>query len=492
MVNKIAVIGSGFSGLSTACYLSKQGYSVEVFEKNSTAGGRCRIHKAEGFTFDIGPSWYWMPDVFEDFFTDFDNDVSDFYKLKRLDPSYRVYFDKEDFIDLPSSLNELSELFESIESGASEKLHTFLKDAEIKYEVGMKKLVHKPGKSIMEFWDMDVIKNVGKIQILKPFSKYIRKYFKNEKLIKILEFPVLFLGAKPSKTPALYSLMNYADLKLGTWYPEGGMYKIIEAMVSQAESLGAQFHYNSPITKISKTENNKPVLTVNGIEKEFDFIVGSADYHHIEQDLLEAKFRNYNEAYWSKKTMAPSSLIFYLGVNKKLNNLEHHNLFFDEDFESHASEIYDSPKWPEKPLFYVAAPSKSDDTIAPEGMENLFILIPVAPGLKDDELTREKYYQMVIKRLEKITGESVIEHVIYKKSYAHNDFIEDYNAYKGNAYGLANTLRQTSIFRPSIQNKKIKSLYYAGQLTVPGPGIPPAIISGKIVANEIHKAAQKL
>ena len=490
-MKKIAIIGSGFSGLSTATYLSKLGYSVEIYEKNSTAGGRCRIHKAEGFTFDIGPSWYWMPDVFEDFFKDFNNSVNDFYKLKRLDPSYRVYFKKEDYVDLPSTLSKLSELFESIEPGASEKLHTFLNNAETKYEVGMKKLVHKPGKSVMEFMDMDVIKNVGKLQILKPFSKYIRKYFKNERLIKILEFPVLFLGAKPSKTPALYSLMNYADLKLGTWYPEGGMYKIIEAMVSQAESLGAQFHYNSPITNISQNKNNKPVLTVNGIEKEFDFVVGSADYHHIEQDLLEAKHRNYSEAYWSKKTMAPSSLIFYLGINKKLDTLEHHNLFFDEDFDKHAIEIYDNPKWPGKPLFYVAAPSKSDDTIAPEGMENLFILIPVAPGLKDEEETREKYYQMVMQRLEKITGESVIDHVVYKKSYAHNDFIEDYNAYKGNAYGLANTLRQTSIFRPSIQNKKIKGLYYAGQLTVPGPGIPPAIISGKIVASEIHKVSEK-
>ena len=490
-MKKIAIIGSGFSGLSTATYLSKQGYSVDIFEKNSTAGGRCRILKAEGFTFDIGPSWYWMPDVFEDFFKDFNNNVNDFYNLKRLDPSYRVYFKKEDYLDLPSSLKELSELFESIEPGASKNLNIFLNNAETKYEVGMKKLVHKPGKSIMEFWDMDVIKNVGKLQILKPFSKYIRKYFKNERLIKILEFPVLFLGAKPSKTPALYSLMNFADLKLGTWYPEGGMYKIIEAMVSQAESLGAKFHYNSPITKISQNEKNNPVLTVNGNEKEYDFVVGSADYHHIEQDLLEAKYRNYNEAYWSKKTMAPSSLIFYLGINKKLNALEHHNLFFDEDFDKHAVEIYDTPKWPEKPLFYVAAPSKSDDTIAPAGMENLFILIPVAPGLKDDESTREKYYQIVMKRLENITGESVVEHVIYKKSYAHNDFIEDYNAYKGNAYGLANTLKQTSIFRPSIQNKKIKKLYYAGQLTVPGPGIPPAIISGKIVASEIHKASAK-
>lgn len=481
----IAVIGAGFAGLSAACCLASAGCSITIYEKNSSPGGRARKFEADGFTFDMGPSWYWMPDVFEKFFNRFGKSTSDYYDLIRLDPSYKVLFGEDDIVDIPAQPEDVYKLFEKLEPGSSAQLREFLREAAYKYEVGINDLVYKPGKSVREFIDRRLLLGIFKLHVFQSIASYIRKYFKNPKLIQLLEFPVLFLGAMPSKTPALYSLMNYADIALGTWYPKGGMFKIVEAMVELAESLGVTFKYNAPVSAINVTGTKATGVVIDNITYEHDFIIGGADYHHIEQNLLPVKYRKYDQNYWDKRDMAPSSLIFYLGINKKIDNLLHHNLFFDEEFEQHAKDIYEDPKWPLKPLFYVCAASKTDPECAPEGMENVFVLIPVAPGLEDNEETRERYYDLTLTRMEKLTGQSIKEHVVYKKSYAHNNFIEDYHAFKGNAYGLANTLRQTAMLKPSINNRKVQNLYYTGQLTVPGPGVPPSIISGQVVASEI-------
>ncbi|MEM6525168.1 MAG: phytoene desaturase family protein [Bacteroidota bacterium] len=490
MSKKIAVIGSGFAALSAASSLAQAGCAVTVFEKNSTPGGRARKFSSGGFTFDMGPSWYWMPDVFEQYFEKFGKKVSDYYDLKRLDPSYRVFFSDGAPVDIPANLKDLYTWFDTLEPGSSEQLKKFLKEAEYKYDVGINDLVYKPGRSLTEFLDARLIKGIFKLHVFKSISSYIRKYFKHPKLIQLLEFPVLFLGAMPSKTPALYSLMNYADIALGTWYPKGGMNEIVQGMYKLALELGVEFEFDSPVQEIHMNATKAKGLIVNKKIRNFDFIVGGADYHHVEQHLLPQKFRKYDEAYWDKRDMAPGSLIFYLGVNKKLEGLQHHNLFFDESFEKHAEEIYESPKWPSKPLFYTCCTTKTDLSGAPKGMENVFVLIPTAPDLKDDESTREEYYNIVMDRMERLTNQKIKEHVIYKRSYAHNDFIGDYNAYKGNAYGLANTLRQTALLKPSMQNKKVKNLFYTGQLTVPGPGVPPSLISGQVVADEIMKVIQ--
>ena len=486
-MQKVVVIGSGFAGLTSAICLADEGYDVTVLEKNAAPGGRARKFCEQGFTFDMGPSWYWMPDVFERFFQKFGKSVSQYYNLQRLDPSYRVFFDQNEIVDVPADTDDLSALFESMEPGSSKNLHKFLKQAKYKYEVGINDLVYKPGRSLLEFADLRVLKGLFKLDLLQPISKHIRKLFRNKRIIQLLEFPVLFLGAMPKQTPALYSLMNYADLKLGTWYPKGGMHKIIEALVSLAYEKGVKIECGQDVIKIIVREGlAKSVLTRSGLF-EADIVVGGADYRHIDQKLLGPAYRQYSEKYWDTRKLAPSSLIFYLGINKKLKNLEHHNLFFDEDFQTHAKEIYETPKWPENPLFYVSVTSKTDDSVAPEGCENLFILIPIAPGMEDNEEIREKYYQLVMNRMEKLTKQSIQTHVTLKKSYCINDFKKDYNAFKGNAYGLANTLRQTAILKPSMKSNKIKNLYYTGQLTVPGPGVPPAIISGQVVAREIQK-----
>jgi len=493
---KIVIIGAGFAGLSAATFMARAGWEVHVLEKHEIAGGRARHFSEQGFLFDMGPSWYWMPDVFERYFAQFGKKVSDYYQLQRLDPSYRVYWN-DGLQDIPASIAELKRIFESMEAGAASKLDQFLAEALYKYEVGMKRLVFKPGQSLLEFLDWDLIKGLFRLDVFTSMKKHIQKHFKHPRLQQLLEFPVLFLGAMPGKTPALYSLMNYADIIGGTWYPSGGMYKVIKAMFELAEENGVHFHFKEEASEICLQGNRasgvitKKASSGNGqIDKLYqaDVVIGSADYHFIESCLLPEQYRSYSESYWNKRVMAPSCLLYYVGLNKKLSNVQHHSLFFDTSFEQHAREIYVSNEWPANPLFYVSATSVSDESVAPPGCENLFLLIPVAAGLENDSAAlREKYFNLIIGRMEQHLGQSIADSIIYKKSFAHSDFINEYNAYKGNAYGLANTLMQTAVLKPSCRSRKVKNLFYTGQLTVPGPGVPPSLISGEIVAKEVLK-----
>jgi phytoene desaturase len=496
--NKALVIGAGFAGLSAASFLAKKGWEVTIVEKNEMAGGRARKFEAEGFTFDMGPSWYWMPDVFEKYFGSFGKKVSDFYELQRLDPSYRVYFEKATW-DLPANYEALKNLFESIEPGAANALDSFLAEAKYKYEVGVGKLVYQPSLSITEFIDYELIKGVFKLDVFQSMKTHIARYFKHPYIQFLMEFPVLFLGALPENTPALYSLMNYADIKGGTWYPQNGMYSIVEAMVKVAKSLGVQFKLGEEVMQIV-VENGiatKVISKVNetGMQENysFDVLIGAGDYHHIETKLLEKNYQSYSTKYWDSRVLAPSSLLYYVGLNKKLKDVTHHSLFFDSDFSVHGSEIYSNPMWPSNPLFYASVPSVTDPTVAPVGCENLFLLIPIAAGLEGDTAdVREKYFNLIIERLERKWGQTITDAILYKRSYAVADFKQDYHSFKGNAYGLANTLLQTAFLKPSCKSKKVKNLYYTGQLTVPGPGVPPSLISGEVVANLICKQFNKL
>jgi phytoene desaturase len=487
LAKRVVVIGAGFAGLAAACCLAKAGHSVTILEKNSVPGGRARQYTADGFVFDMGPSWYWMPDVFEQFFNHFGKKTADYYQLKRLDPSYSIFFSQDDVMQVPAGMDELFALFERYEPGSSHNLKKFLDEAQYKYEVGMADFVHKPSHSILEFADLRILKSMFRLQMFTSMSTHVRKLFKNRQLIELLEFPVLFLGATPAKTPAMYSLMNYADMALGTWYPMGGMYKIVEAMVSLAEELGVVLQLNQEVKQIATSNGLATKVITQNAEYAVDAVVGGADYHHLDQQVLAPEQRNYDETYWETRVMAPSSLLFYVGVKKRLKNLQHHNLFFDEDFTQHAIDIYEQPRWPEKPLFYVCAPSITDPSVAPEGYENLFILIPLAPDLEDTEALRERYYQVVMERLERLTGQEIRSEVVYKRSYAHRDFVQDYHAFKGNAYGLANTLFQTAFLKPKLRSKKVANLFFTGQLTTPGPGVPPSLISGQVVAREVAK-----
>ena len=490
MKKSAIVIGSGFSGLSTACFLAKSGWKVKVIEKNGSPGGRARQLIDKGFTFDMGPSWYWMPDVFERFFNQFDKKVSDYYSIKRLDPSYTVFW-KDDATNIPADWDELKKMFDELEENGSQKLEKFIAEAKYKYEVGVNKLVYKPAQSLTEFLDVELMKGIVKLDVFNNMKKHVAKYFSNEKLQQLLEFPVLFLGALPQNIPALYSLMSYADLVGGTWYPTNGMYSIVEAMYSLAKELGVEFKFNCNVEKIV-VENGKVVEVIIHNSKlkiqNNDVVIASSDYHHTETKLLDKKYQSYSAKYWESRVMAPSCLIYYVGLNKKLKNIQHHSLFFDTSFETHGKEIYTTKEYPSAPMFYVCTPSITDEKVAPKGCENLFFLIPIASGLTGDtETLRKKYFDLIVERLENRIGEQVKENIIYYKSFATSNFIDDYHSFKGNAYGLANTLLQTSILKPNCRSKKVSNLFYTGQLTVPGPGVPPSLISGEVVATLINK-----
>jgi len=484
----LIVIGSGFAGLSAASFLAKAGHSVTLLEKNATPGGRARQLIENGFTFDMGPSFYWMPDVFDRYFAQFGKKVSDYYALHRLDPSYRVYW-SDGYTDLPADYSKLQQVFEEFEPGSAKKLDQFLKEAAYKYEVGVNRLVYKPGRSLLEFMDWETISGVLKLQVFTAISKHIAQFFKHPKLRQLMEFPVLFLGALPQDTPALYSLMNYADIKGGTWYPAGGMYAVVKAMYDLAVELGVEFKFSEPVRSIQVKNGKATEVVTDKQTYVVDAVISGADYEHTERELLAPEYRAYTSTYWKKRVMAPSCLMYYVGLNKKLKNIKHHSLFFDVPFAPHGEEIYKKPGWPNAPLFYVSVASLTDPNVAPPGQENIVFLIPIASGLEGDtEALREHYFQVIAERMEKHLGESIRDAVVYKKMYSVADFRTDYNSFQGNAYGLANTLLQTAIFRPSCKSKKVNNLFFTGQLTVPGPGVPPSLISGEVVAGEVLKS----
>ena len=484
-MGKVSVIGSGFSGLSSAAFLAKEGHDVTIFEKNSSVGGRARQFESNGFVFDMGPSWYWMADVFEKFFHQFGKKPSDYFDLVQLDPGFQIIFDQDNTLEISSDWQSVCDLFERFESGSSKKLNAFMKEAEYKYNIGINQLVYEPGLSLTEVCKPEIFLNVFRLQVFTSYRNHVAKYFKNPYLKSLLEFPVLFLGTAPSQTPALYSLMTYSGIKKGTFYPMGGFGKVIEGFKQLCLEQGVQIFTDEDVQSVDIKNRKIYAIKTNKRLFETDVLVGSADYSHIDGKILPKEYSNYKPSYWEKRTFSPSSLLFYVGVNKPINRLIHHNLFFDEDIEQHTEEIYTNPQWPKQPLFYVCCPSKTDPEVAPKGKENLFFLMPIAPGLKDSQELREKYFNIMLKRLEKYTNQRIEEAIEFKRSYCVNDFVEDYNAYKGNAYGLANTLAQTANLKPKIINKKLSNLFYTGQLTVPGPGVPPSIISGQVVAKHI-------
>jgi len=486
MQSKIVIIGAGFSSISAACYLASQGHEVNVYEKNAQLGGRAQQYQNEGFYFDMGPTWYWMRDVFDRFFNDFGKKTSDYYTIEKLSPAYRVFFGENDFVDIPDNLPDIINVFERIEKGAGHKLARFIDKSRSNYDIAIKKLVYKPGLSPLELVTADTIFELP--QFIQTIRKAVYAEFKNPKLRQILEFPVLFLGAKPSDTPLFYNFMNYADFGLGTWYPKGGMKSVVDGIVQLAEELGVRFHTNSAVEGLLLDEQNQIYgVSVDKFEIPADLVLSGADYQFTET-LLEPDLRSYSNKYWDKRVMAPSALLFYVGFDKELSNVLHHTLFFDVPFDTHAQDIYDEPMWPKEPLFYASFSSKTDAIVAPEGHEAATFLIPLAPDLEDTPELREKYFDIIMDRMSELTDQELKSHVMFKRSYCVKDFKEDYNSFKGNAYGMANTLFQTAFLRPKLQSKKVPNLYYTGQLTVPGPGVPPALISGKIVSELINKS----
>ncbi len=489
---KVIVIGGGFSGLAAACHLAHSGCNVTVLERHAECGGRARVLSSGGFSFDMGPSWYWMPDIFEDFFGTFGKKVSDYYTLVRLDPSYQIITKVGDIIDIPAYLEAFLSWAESRQEGVSNRLKSFFDEGKFKYFRGMYEYTRRPCNSLFEFLDATLIKESLRLQMFRSMRSHINTFVSDPILREVLEFPVLFLGAPAYRTPAMYSLMNYADVVLGTWYPIGGMGVVVKSIVSLALELGVKIENSCEVKKIIVNKAGTATEVRCSDDKAFypDKIICAADYHHCETTFLESEWQSYSPKYWRRRVMAPSCVLFYLGCSNKIKGIRHHTLVFDQDLDEHSRLIYDQPEWPAKPLFYVCTPSVTDSLVAPKDSENIFILVPVATALaeSDSDEKREYYRNYTISKLENYFHQSIKDSIVFERSYAHRDFIADYGALSGNAYGLANTLLQTASLKPKIRSKRVKNLFYCGQLTVPGPGVPPSLISGAVVAKEVIKS----
>jgi len=483
----VIIVGAGFGGLAAAALLAKQGHKIKVIEKNEQSGGRASIWKKDGFTFDMGPSWYLMPDVFEKFFAEFEKKPEDYMDLVRLDPSYRVFFSINDSVDISADLDKNLDLFETLEPGAKEKMKEYLDKSTYEYDIAMNDFIYKDYKHITDFLKPRLIVEGTKLHMFEKLDDYAQRYFKSEKIRKILEYTIVFLGGSPYDSPALYSLMSHVDFNMGVWFPKGGMGKLVEAMQRLAEEQGVEFIYDEPVEKIHVEQGKATKVQTTHGSYPADIVVVNADNAWAEMNLLDEKYQTYDQRYWEKRNIAPSAYLLYLGLDTQLKNFIHHNLYFDPHWINHFDDIFKQPKWPKDFSYYVSCISKTDENTAPPGGENVFVLIPVAPDLKDTAEVREEYFNKTIDHMEKLTGENIRDHIIVKRIFAHTDFYSRYNAYKGTALGLAHTLKQTAVFRPRHQSKKVKNLFYTGHYNHPGIGVPMVIISSQILADIIGR-----
>ncbi|MFC7071222.1 phytoene desaturase family protein [Halobaculum lipolyticum] len=503
----VVVIGGGFGGLSTACYLADAGADVTLLEKNEQLGGRASVLEEDGFRFDMGPSWYLMPDVFETFFGHFDREPSDYYTLSRLDPHYRIFFKDGDRVDMVPDLDANRETFESYEAGAGEAFDDYLAKSERNYDIGMEHFVYEHRDDLRDFVDPDVLRYSWGLSLIGSMQDHVEDYFDHPKLQQIMQYTLVFLGGSPHNTPALYNLMSHVDFNLGVYYPDGGIGAVVDGIVELGSELGVEYVTNAPVTAIKGQRGGFKVETAAADPAEGavgavadggaaaatptagagqtyypDLVVSDADYAHTEQELLAPRKRQYDADYWESRTYAPSAYLLYMGVEGDVEELAHHTLVLPTDWDDHFAAIFDDPAWPDDPAYYLCVPSKTDDTVAPEGHSNLFVLVPIAAGLEDTPELRSQYRQLVLDDIADNTGVDLRDRLVYEREFCVDDFAGRYNSMKGSALGLAHTLRQTAPFRPGHESSKVDGLYFTGSTTTPGIGVPMCLISGLLTA----------
>ncbi|MFC7073175.1 phytoene desaturase family protein [Halovenus rubra] len=481
----VTVVGSGFGGLSTACYLADAGADVRVLEKNEGLGGRASVLKQDGFKFDMGPSWYMMPDVFERFFDHFDRNQADYYELEQLDPHYRVFFKDGDRVDARGDPEAMKEVFESYEPGAGEAFEEYLDTSKNHYETAMEKFVYEDRTRVRDWVDTDVMTEapIG-LQLLGSMDSHVGKYVDHPKLQQLLQYTLVFLGGSPKNTPALYNIMSHVDFNLGVWYPDGGMSSVVDGLVELGEELGVEYVTDSEVNSLTRGRDGFIVDSETGKYRP-DRVVANADYAHVERELLPEHEQEYDDEYWDSRTYAPSAFLMYLGVEGDVEPLEHHTLVLPEDWDEHFEQIFELPSWPDNPAYYICVPSRTDDTVAPEGHSNLFVLVPLAPGLPDTDALRERYRETLLDDIAENTGVELRDRIVVEEHFCVRDFAERYNATRGTALGLAHTLRQTSLLRPSNRSSEVDGLYYTGSFTTPGIGVPMCLISGENTAEAL-------
>ena len=479
------VVGSGFGGLSTACYLADAGLDVTVLEKNDQLGGRASVLEAEGFTFDMGPSWYLMPDVFERFFSHFGREPAEFYDLERLDPHYRVFFKDGDSVAVTDDNEEMYDVFESYEEGAGEALEEYLDTSETHYEVAMEDFVYTDRPRLRDWVDPDVMKAapIG-LQLLGTMDDYVADYFDHPKLRQIAQYSLVFLGGAPHNTPALYNIMSHVDFELGVHYPDGGMRSVVEGCVELGRELGVDYVTGAEVTEVINRKSGFLVESAAG-DVGADYVVSDADYAHTEQELLPDHERQYDADYWDGRTYAPSAFLLYLGVEGDLDPLAHHTLVLPTDWDRHFERLFEDPGWPADPAYYLCVPSKTDDDVAPEGHSALFALVPLAPGLDDTDEARARYRELLVEDIATNTGVDLRERIVLEETFSVSEFADRYNSREGTALGLAHTLRQTALLRPPHRSSACPGLYFTGAYTTPGIGVPMCLVSGEHAADAL-------
>lgn len=489
MNKKVVIIGAGIGGLGAAGLFAKKGYDVTVVEKNANLGGRANIFEHDGFKFDMGPSWYLAPDIFEHYFNLVGEKVEDHLKLKRLSPSYRIFFrNNGESLDINSNIETDAATFEAIESGAGEKLRAYLKQSKYQYEVATKSFMFKNYDTIFDFFNKRVMTEGQKLSVFSTMHRFVSKFFKSKKLQQVMEYTMVFLGTSPYEAPALYNLMSHMDFNQGVFYPEGGFYELIKALANIAEKNGAVLRPDSPVEQIIVKDGKAFGVRLEGRDViDADIVISNADMWFTETKMLDERYQTYKDRYWQKRVMAPSAFIMYLGVSEKLPSLIHHNLLFSEDWRKNFDDIYKAPCLPDEPSLYVCVPSVTDASVAPQGKENLFVLVPIASDLTINDENKEKYADRILALIEtEMNLPGLRGKIEYRLIYTVDNFAVDYNSLKGSALGLAHTLRQTAIFRPKNKSKKVGNLYYVGAGTNPGIGTQICLISAELAYKRVH------
>lgn len=481
----IGIVGGGVGGLSAAIHLGASGADVTIYERGDRVGGVMNRFESEGFRFDTGPSWYLIPSVFDRFFERFGHDPSDHFELVRLDPNYRVFWTDGDRADVPADPKEAMALFETYEPGGGEALRTYLEDAAEAYEIGMNRFVMANRSRFRDYLSLDVARSARGLTLLGSMDEHVSTYFEHPKLQQLVQYTLVFLGGSPHNTPSLYKLMSHVDFGLGVYYPRGGMYEVIEAMVAIAEEYGVDIRTNATVEALEPRDVGIDV-SVGHDRHRHDRVISNASPAYTELELLPDGVGRGGRNEWAEKTWGPSAFMCFLGVEGDVDPLEHHTLVLPTDWDSHFASIFDEPDWPDDPAYYVNVPSQTDPTVAPDGCETVVILVPIAPGLDDGPDRRTTFREQVLEDLASTTGLDLRDRIRYERTVAVSDFATTFNRPRGTALGLAHTLFQTGPMRPGHRSPTVDRLYYVGGDTNPGIGVPMCLLSGEHVAEAVR------